>query len=230
MRPPRPVRAVVFDMDGLLVDTECVYRDAMLGAAEVLGAPMPLATFLAMVGLPKPESDRIALGHFGDEGVTGRWRAEAMVRVEAALAAGVALKPGVLDLLDRLDALALPRAIATSSGPPGVRSHLGPSGILPRFHAVIARGDYPRGKPHPDPFLTAARALGVEPRDCLALEDSHNGVRAASAAGMMTVMVPDLLEATDEIAGLCVCVRASLVEVLSLIPLPGGERAGPAPR
>ena len=105
-----------------------------------------------------------------------------------------------------------------------MRAHLGPSGILPRFQAVIARGDYARGKPHPDPFLTAAAALGVDPADCLALEDSHNGVRAASAAGMMTVMVPDLLEATAEMRGLCVAVRASLHEVLAMIPSPRGER------
>ncbi|MFX7740030.1 HAD family hydrolase, partial [Acinetobacter baumannii] len=72
-------------------------------------------------------------------------------------------------------------------------------GLLGRFDAIVAHGDYVRGKPAPDPFLRAAERLGVEPKLCLALEDSHNGVRSASSSGMMTVMVPDILEATDEI-------------------------------
>jgi beta-phosphoglucomutase-like phosphatase (HAD superfamily) len=82
---------------------------------------------------------------------------------------------------------------------------------------VVARGDYPRGKPNPDPFLTAAGAIGVEPAHCLALEDSHNGVRAAHGAGMMTVMVPDLLEPTEEMLSLCVRILNSLHEVPALI-------------
>ena len=94
---------------------------------------------------------------------------------------------------------------------------MGPSGILPRFHAVVAAGDYARGKPNPDPFLTAADRLGVAPEACLALEDSHNGVRAAHAAGMMTVMVPDLLPVTDEMRGLCLAIAKSLHEVRGLL-------------
>jgi len=94
-----------------------------------------------------------------------------------------------------------------------VEHQLGPNGILPRFNTVVAAGDYARGKPAPDPFLTAAERMGVAPEFCLALEDSHNGVRAAHAAGMMTIMVPDLLEATDEMRERCITIAASLHEV-----------------
>ena len=76
---------------------------------------------------------------------------------------------------------------------------------------------YVAGKPEPDPFLRAAERLGVEPRSCLALEDSYNGVRSASAAGMMTVMVPDLLEPTDEMRALCTVVVGDLHEARRLI-------------
>jgi len=131
--------------------------------------------------------------------------------------AGVALKAGVVELLDQLDASGLPRAVCTSSPHQTVESHLGHHDLLRRFDAVIARGDYAQGKPHPDPFLKAAEALGVAPEHCLALEDSHNGVRAAHAAGMMTIMVPDLLHATEEITALCVRIAQDLHEVRGLI-------------
>ena len=82
---------------------------------------------------------------------------------------------------------------------------------------MVAAGDYARGKPNPDPFLTAAARLDMPPEDCLALEDSHNGVRAAHAAGMMTVMVPDLLEATDEMRAKCLAIAESLHHVRDMI-------------
>ncbi|HKV15610.1 MAG TPA: HAD family hydrolase, partial [Reyranella sp.] len=85
-----------------------------------------------------------------------------------------------------------------------------------RFHAVVAFGDYAASKPAADPFLKAAERLAVDPRDCLALEDSHNGIRAASAAGMMAIMVPDLIEPTEEIQRLCFVMR-SLHDVRTLI-------------
>ena len=78
---------------------------------------------------------------------------------------------------------------------------------------LVAQGDYAAGKPAPDPFLRAAERLGVAPELCLALEDSHNGVRSAASAGMMTVMIPDLLEATEEMRGLCRAVARDLHEV-----------------
>jgi len=85
--------------------------------------------------------------------------------------------------------------------------------LADRFDAVVAFGDYVRGKPAPDPYLRAAQMLNVAPTDCLALEDSHHGVRAAVAAGMQTVMVPDLLPATEEIRLLCKFVARDLHDV-----------------
>jgi beta-phosphoglucomutase-like phosphatase (HAD superfamily) len=127
------------------------------------------------------------------------------------------LKAGLVELLDFLDDERLPRAIATSSRHEDVAHNLGHHGLLDRFETVIARGDYSRGKPHPEPFLKAAERLGVEPGSCLALEDSYHGIRAASGAGMMTIMVPDLLPPTREMEELCVYIAQDLHEVHSLI-------------
>jgi len=111
----------------------------------------------------------------------------------------------------------MPRAIATSSSRESVEHSLGPHGLVPRFDAIVSRELQTQHKPHPDPFLKAAQALGLDPADCLALEDSHNGVRAAAAAGMMTIMVPDLLDPTDEMHALCVRIARDLHEVRELI-------------
>ncbi len=216
---PRQIRAVVFDMDGLLVDTEALIRDLMVEAAPRYGAELPEHVFMRMIGLPNAASDAVARDHFGPDFPLDALNAEVVARIHAACEAGVALKAGVIELLDHLDAAGLPRAIATSSSHAAVRRTLGPSGILPRFAAVVAAGDYARGKPNPDPFLVAAERLDVLPEHCLALEDSHNGIRAAHAAGMMAVMVPDLLAPTDEMRGLCLAIAASLHDVRDLIDL-----------
>jgi HAD superfamily hydrolase (TIGR01509 family) len=210
MIPPRAVKAVIFDMDGLLLDTEIIYREVMMETAAARGAELPEAVFLAMVGLPAESGRAVAVGHFGEDFAYDPWLEHVSDLAHARMADGAPLKAGVVELLDRLDALAIPRAIATSSSAAGAERNLRPGGLYDRFDAVIGAGDYDRGKPHPDPFLTAAARLGVVPEHCLALEDSHNGVRAAHAAGMMTVMVPDLLPATDEMRALTLAVLPSL--------------------
>lgn len=210
---PRPVKAVVFDMDGLLVDTETVVYRAMQRAAGGIGSAMPFATFQRMVGLQHAHSDLILIEHFGDGFDLGAWSAAVSAHFREELAGGIALKTGVVEILDQLDALGLPRAIATSSSLESVRASLGPHSLVDRFHALVTRDAQTQGKPHPEPFLMAAEALGVDPADCLALEDSHNGVRSASAAGMMTVMVPDMLDPTEEMETLCVRIAQDLHEV-----------------
>ena len=216
---PRPPRAVIFDMDGLLFDTEALYRDALSAAARGVGRDMPEPVFHSLIGLPGEASRRLLLDHFGEDfDVDGLWDASA--EHFHALARGQDfLKAGVREVLDLLDDLSLPRAIATSSRHEDVAFNLGRHGLEGRFHAVAARGDYLRGKPHPDPFLVAAQWLEVNPADCLALEDSHNGVRSASTAGMMTVMVPDLLVPTREMEALCARIVDDLHAAADLIRL-----------
>jgi HAD superfamily hydrolase (TIGR01509 family) len=157
------------------------------------------------------------LAHYGDSYPADELRTTWMRHFQVLAASSLELKPGVNELLDLLDELALPRAIATSSSHSTVRHHLLSHDLTDRFHEVVAAGDYANSKPAPDPFVKAAERLRVDPRDCLALEDSLNGVRSASAAGMMTVMVPDLVQPTDEIRRLCAFVAASLGEVPALL-------------
>ncbi|WP_422000921.1 HAD family hydrolase [Reyranella sp.] len=224
MSLPRPPAAVVFDMDGLLFDTEALYGAAILTAAAELGCAMSHDVFLQLVGRSREVNHRFLLDHYGAdyplEALVGAWG-----RHFRALAAdGPALKAGAAELLDLLDERRLPRAIATSSSHATVQANLACHGLAPRFHAIVAHGDYAAGKPAPDPFLRAAERLGVAPELCLALEDSHNGVRSAAAAGMMTVMVPDLIASTDEIAALCSRVVTDLHAVREL--LVSGPAAG----
>ena len=214
---PRTVRAVVFDMDGLLVDTETVIFRAMQHVAAGLGGELPFATFQRMVGLQDAASNQIVVEHFGEGFDLAAWTMAVRAHSHEQMAAGVALKTGVVEILDYLTEAGLPCAIATSSSLAAVQRSLGPHGLLDRFDAFITRDSQVQGKPHPEPFLKAAAALGVAPQDCLALEDSHNGVRSASSAGMMTVMVPDMLDPTEEMRGLTVRIARDLHEVRDLL-------------
>jgi HAD superfamily hydrolase (TIGR01509 family) len=217
MHLPRKVQAVVFDMDGLLVDSETVYRDAMIATAEGLGLEMSSKLFLSLVGLPWVANVPKLLDAYGPDFDHEAFRVEATRRFYDMAEAELRLKAGVIEILDYLDAANMPRAIATSSRHHAVEHHLTQHGQLDRFHAIVAQGDYAHGKPAPDPYLVAAERLGVAPADCLALEDSHNGVRAAAAAGMMTIMVPDLLDPTEEMESLCVRIAHDLHEVRELL-------------
>lgn len=217
MSLPRTVKAVVFDMDGLLVDTETVVFRAMQRAAALIDGEMPLSTFQRMVGLQHEASDSILMEHFGEGFDLEAWSVAVSAHFQEELGAGIALKAGVVEILDWLDSVGMPRAIATSSRLEAVRHSLGPHGVVERFHALITRDIPMRGKPHPDPFLKAAEALGVAPGDCLALEDSHNGVRSATSAGMMTIMVPDMLDPTEEMETLTVRIARDLHEVRELL-------------
>jgi len=220
MSLPRAPAAVVFDMDGLIFDSEVLYRDAIVAAAAAGGYELSPALYLGTIGLTGPSTRDYLAAHFGAAFDFDALWADAARRFHLLADAQLRLKAGVTELLDALDAASLPRAIATSSRRASVDHHLARHGLASRFPVIVAQGDYARGKPAPDPYLTAASRLGIAPEACLALEDSHNGVRAAAAAGMMTIMVPDLLGPTEEMRGLCIRIALDLHEVRGLIAPP----------
>lgn len=213
MKLPRTPRAVVFDLDGTLIDSEALVKDAHFAACAELGVTMTEAQFLSLVGMHREANDLQLKSYYGDDFPLDRFIALTRAQVGDRVAP---LKAGAAELMDALDTLALPFALATSSRRPWVERHFTAYALAPRFRAVVTRQDVVEGKPHPEPYLHASKLLGFEPGDVLALEDSYAGVTAAHAAGCMTVMVPDLLAATDEMRAKALIVT-SLDDVRALL-------------
>jgi len=194
----KPVEAVLFDMDGLLLDTEVIYIRAMQAAAGTLGREMPMDFCHSMVGVPSRECNLMIEALYGEGFSIEEFRRHYSVHVRGLLEGGIPHKPGVVELLDYLAGRGLPLAVATSSGRSTAESHLGKAGLLGRFKALATRDDVEHPKPRPDIYLEAARRLGVAPERCIAFEDSNIGLEAAHAAGTMAFMVPDLLQPLPE--------------------------------
>jgi HAD superfamily hydrolase (TIGR01509 family) len=210
--PARPA-AILFDMDGLLLDTERISRASMIEVMRDMGYPMTEAIFAELIGVPVDGNRAQLAAHFGADFDYDLMRDRQRALNEARHGLSRPLRPGAEAIVRLVRDMGLPSAVATSSMRDKTLSHLAHTGLMPHFDAVVTREDVARGKPHPDLYLAAAAALGVAPAACLALEDSHNGVRAAHAAGVPVIMVPDLLPATAEMEALCLAIADGLDEV-----------------
>jgi len=187
----RPVRAVVFDLDGTLIDTEWVFVEAARLLLAGRGIPFDADFMASILGTPASNSLPRFIQRFGlpetMEAVAAEYKRFFLETLEADCAP---LMPGARELLDRLDERGLPKAIATSSGREYVHHMFGPHGLLDRFAFVLTADDVKQGKPHPEIFLTSAARFALAPAEVLVIEDSIHGIRAAKAAGARVVLVP----------------------------------------
>lgn len=212
------VEAVIFDMDGLTLDTEPISRQAWQRAAADFGYTVTDHLFMQVLGTTVEDTGVVFRGEFGDDFPLDEiHEREKGYAAEYVRENGVPIKPGAVELLDLLDEREMPRALATSTNRETALLRLKTAGIIDRFDAVVCGDDIVNGKPAPDIFLFAAGRLNAHPARCLVLEDSDAGVKAARTAGMTPIMVPDLKAPAEESETLAYQVVSSLSDVVALL-------------
>ena len=196
--PLSVIRAVVFDLDGLMFDTEAVFFRSASEMLAARGKVFTLDIMRAMIGRQPAISSLAFKTMSGLEGEPADLMAEAKARFDARLDTDVSTMPGLTLLLDRLDAMKLPHAVATSSKRAYAERLLGGHGLIGRFAFILAAEDVVRHKPDPEIYRTAAARLSFEPSSLMVLEDTPTGLTAARAAGAFAVGVPhDYSPASD---------------------------------
>lgn len=208
--------AVIFDMDGLMIDSERVSIACWTQAARELQLPIEDDFWLRMVGLGDRDCEHLLLQRIEPPQVTALF-ARCHDLYEARTQAGLPLRPGILELLQLLHEHGIPRAVATSTRQPRASRKLHAAGLLPFFELVVTSSDVSHPKPAPDIYLLAAHKLGKDPARCLALEDSPAGIRAAVGAGMTAIQVPDLVHPDDQLRALGHRIVDSLLDARSLL-------------
>ena len=184
--------AAIFDMDGLLLDSERVIMQAWMESAQQQGLRLSRADFLQVVGYGIVESHARLSALLGGEASFQLVLERVRARLSAPSGVVFPLKPGARALLQQLRARGVPCAVASSTYAHEVRRRLAQVGVLDLFQAIAGGDEVARSKPDPAVYLLAAERLGVAPARCLAFEDSDHGARAAQAAGVSVVLVPDL--------------------------------------
>ncbi|GHV63701.1 haloacid dehalogenase [Spirochaetia bacterium] len=192
--------AVIFDMDGLMLDTERPVMDLWLRAAQNLGWEIHRETMLCTIGVDGRATRGILLEKYGKDFPYTEIHEE-LIRLnhETVEKEGIACKPGLLTLLDRLTALGVPFGVATSTARAGALWKLEQAHIRDRFDLITCGDEVIHGKPAPDIFLLAAKRLGQPPAACVGFEDSTAGLRALAAANIRSVFIKDLLEPPEEV-------------------------------
>lgn len=210
--------AVIFDMDGVLIDTEKHYNAAWCQAATEAGFPFTREHALLLRSCEAKEGEKLMQGIFGPsfDYYAIRERRRELVR-ERLAQYGLEKKPGVEETLRFLRAKGIKTAVATSTALDITKSHLTTIGVCDLFDSIVSAKNVAHGKPEPDVYLYACEQIGERPQDCMAVEDSPNGIMAAYRAGLRTVMVPDLTQPDEELTKyLYACVN-SLSDLCELV-------------
>lgn len=212
------IRGVLFDMDGLVLDTEKLYCRFWREAALSLGFPMTHEQALGMRSLNSAAARKKLENYFGPTADYTEIRSKRIELMDAYVTGhGIDLKPGIRELLDYLHEKNIACAITSSSPLDRIRSHLAFHGLDSGFDALCSGHDVPHGKPAPDIYLHGAAALGLPPESCLALEDSPPGIESACRAGCHPVMIPDLAQPDRETLSRCFAKADSLTDIIDIL-------------
>lgn len=212
------VKAVIFDLDGTLIDTEKIYRKIWPETMRRLGYEFGDKEYLELRSLGKPYAPARFAEWYGDDfDYDGARRARKVLFDEYIAEHGIQKKAGAIELLTFLKERGIVRAIATATDPARCSQYMEMTGLTGYFDKVISATMVDEGKPSPKVYLYAASELGLDPSECIAVEDAPNGITSAWRAGMRVIMVPDQSEPDDEISSkLFACVR-SLDEIIPLV-------------
>jgi len=209
-------KAAIFDMDGLLFDTERMYQNAWVEVAREFGyTPKPEFT-AAICGTSGEIAYRVITQHYPGVDPLAFWDS-GVKRVRGELTRHVPKRPGADEIIACLTERGVKMGVASSSDRDMIESNLRSSGLSGYFQAVVSGSEVEHGKPAPDIFIETARQLGCEPSECYVFEDGVNGAKAGIAAGCKTIMVPDLVQPTEEVKKGCAAICTSLHEACELI-------------
>ena len=212
------LKAVVFDMDGVIFDSERKVVECWTVVAEKYGIKDIKKLCRMCLGTNSAETKRIALEFYGQDFPYDEYKGEASALYFERYSDGrLPMKEGVRELLEFLKERGLMVALASSTRSAVVLSQLENAGILPYFDKVVCGDMVSHSKPHPEIFLKACEELNVAPENAIAIEDSYNGIRSAHAAGMRPIMVPDMAEPTEEMERLAEVILPSLLKVREYI-------------
>lgn len=216
------MRAVVFDMDGVLFDTERICMESWIAVAAEDGLPDMDKIFPLCIGGNANDSRRIVLEAYGQDFDYAAFREKASVWFWNYIGKnGLPIMAGVREILAWLKENNRMIGLASSTKRSSVVSHLEQAGIRDYFQAIVTGDMVEHSKPLPDIYLIACRELGVEPCEAYAIEDSPNGIRSAHAAGMCPLMVPDMLQPDREMERLSHRIFKNLTEVLEFMKCGG---------
>ena len=212
------IKGVIFDMDGLMFDTERIYGIYWREVSAELGYPMDDELITAMCGAVRDFQITRIVERFGDAVPAGEIIDECIRRTRVHIATHpISFKAGLVELLTALRERGIPTAVATGTRRVSADDMIARTQLWAYIDAMVCGDEVSACKPDPEIFLKAAEAIGVPPQDCIVLEDSFNGIIAAHAAGAQPIMIPDTMRPTDDIRALCTHVLTRLDEVIELL-------------